>query len=151
MPSGWKRAMVAPMIPTIGTPKYITAAGLTSSAAWTKFIQTRTKAAASAIPTAAQYAILSLFLVTISYVRPAPKTKVSARTKPRKSQFHPSTKQFPSKGISRTIAVTNAGPFQRLLRRPPPPSVPPATDLPPCMFVFIGPLRGLIALHCKVT
>jgi len=46
MPPGRKRAMAAQMIPTMGTPKYITAAGLTS-ANWTKFTQTRRNDAAN--------------------------------------------------------------------------------------------------------
>jgi hypothetical protein len=128
MPSERKRAMTAPMIPKMGTPKYITAAGLTSSATWTKFIQTRTNADTSATPMADRYAIVSTFLVTSSYVR---------------------TKWFPSKGISRKSAVNNAGPFQRL-SPPSPPSALPAAVLRPWMSVFIGPLRS-ITLHYKVA
>jgi hypothetical protein len=55
--------MAAAMIPTTGTPRYITAAGLMSSAAWTKFPQKRRNAATSATPTADRYAIVSTFLV----------------------------------------------------------------------------------------
>jgi hypothetical protein len=38
--AGWKRAWAAPMIPAMDTPKSITVAGFTSSAAWLKFTRT---------------------------------------------------------------------------------------------------------------
>src|SRR6185503_16223695 len=56
-----------------------------------------------------------------------PPTRRNTRT----SQSHPLTKRLRPKGIDSRSTVRNAGPFQMLLRRPP----------PPCMRVFMGPLK----------
>src|SRR3954470_2141777 len=56
-----------------------------------------------------------------------PPTRRNTRT----SQSHPLTKRLRPKGIDRRSAVRNAGPFQMLVRRRP----------PPCMCVFMAPLK----------
>src|SRR5690349_13108011 len=82
-----------------------------------------------------------------------PKRRAPTTTKAPGGQFHPSTKWFPSKSISRMNAVINAGVFQRLLRRPPPSFVLPATVSSAFMFAFIGVPSFVLQseLRCKAS
>ena len=67
IPRGWKRAMMAPMIPTASTPKYIKLAGLFSDPMipTAPFTPTRMNAVTSATPTADRYAELSVFFISL--------------------------------------------------------------------------------------